>query len=93
MAKACLLTWFALVLTVRMASTCLNCWPDAAEYFSYDAHLLVKDADTSDKLEKLFLGRSDNQPYYGGNFFGTELREGQDQEIAQILRKNIPLNQ
>lgn len=84
MAKASFLTWLAFwALSVQLAGTCLRCWPDAAEYFSYDAHLLLQNAETSDKLDKLFLGSPEDRYYYG--YLGTELGHSQEKDLRKEL--------
>lgn len=70
-----LLIW---ALAVRLANTCLCCWPDAAKYFSYDVqHLVGGNKDIVEKLEQLFLESSSGKcVIYGGRFLGTCWIEG-----------------
>ncbi|XP_053116711.1 testis-expressed protein 51 isoform X2 [Hemicordylus capensis] len=89
MAKASLLGLLACALSVQLGGACLRCWPDAAAYFRYDAHLLLGDAKAADMLEKLFLGSPGDHANYGGSYLEREHMEREAGTLFLRLEKII----
>lgn len=71
MATASLLGLLLWAAPMKLAGTCLRCWPDAAAYFIYDANLLLqKDSAASNQLGALFLGNVKELASYGSGYLG-----------------------
>ncbi|XP_034275461.1 testis-expressed protein 51 isoform X2 [Pantherophis guttatus] len=94
MATASLLGLLLWAAPVKLAGTCLRCWPDAAAYFIYDANLLLqKDSAASDQLGTLFLGNVKELASYGSGYLEREHMEREAGNLFHHLELIIQKSQ